>query len=119
MKYEQPPAMSRQELETAFQSGNGMRIREALISASYTEEGNWLASWCFRLVDHPAWEARHGAVMILGHLAIAQHRALELSKCLEVAERLKADPQEEVKASAGDAVDDVVQAMRLNNASRS
>jgi hypothetical protein len=47
MKYEQPPAMSRQELEAAFQSGSGERIREALISASYSEEAvGWLDGAC-------------------------------------------------------------------------
>jgi len=117
MKYEQPPEMSREELEAAFQSGNGERIRGALISASYSEEGNWLAGWCMQFVDHPEWEARQGAAMVLGYVAIAHRRTVELSRCLGAVERLTADPQEEVKVAAKDAVDDLVHAMRLNGVS--
>jgi hypothetical protein len=117
MKYQQPPAMSRQELEAAFRSENGIRIREALISASYSEEGNWLAGWCLHFVNHPAWEARQGAAMVLGYVAMDDWRSIDPSKCLEAVERLTGDLQEEVKVAARDAVEDVLQAMRLNNAS--
>jgi hypothetical protein len=55
--------------------------------------------------------------MVLGHVAITHRRSVELSKCLETVEKLVADQQEEVKLAASDAVDDVLQAMRLNSVS--
>jgi hypothetical protein len=117
MKYEQPSAMSRQELEAAFQSGNGVRIRVAMISASYMEEGNWMAERSLRFVSHPDWTVRQGVAMVLGHVAITHGRSVDLSKCLEAVEKLAADQLEEVKVAARDTVDDVLQAMRLNGVS--
>jgi hypothetical protein len=52
--------MSRAELEEGFRSGNGEKIRDALISAFYSEKGEWVQGWCLKFSDHPDPIARYG-----------------------------------------------------------
>jgi hypothetical protein len=115
MKYEQPRRMSRMELEEAFSSGSGERVRDALISAFYTEEPSSVAQWCLKFVSHPEWSARRQAVIVLGNVAVSHREQIDLQKCLEAVERLVADQNEEVRTAAKDAMDDVLHAIRLNS----
>ena|SRR5580704_11378473 len=117
MKYEQPPPMSRRELEEAFRSGNGKRVRDALISAAYTEEGSWVANWCLSFVHHSDAMARSAAALVIGRVAISSRQTVDLPKCLDAVRSLTADSVEEVRTNAKDALDDVVHAIRLKSAS--
>jgi hypothetical protein len=74
MKYEQPPPMSRGELEKAFRGNSGEGIRDALISAWYSEDARWLFAWCLKLVGDKRSIVRYGVGVVLGHIAIASGR---------------------------------------------
>ena len=117
LKYEQPLPMSRRELEESFRSDSGERVRDALISAFYTEEGCWVQDWCLRLVDHPDSIARYGVAVVLGNIAIVRGNDIDLMKCLEAVEKLSSDPEERVKVAAGDALLDVLHAIKLREVS--
>jgi hypothetical protein len=117
MKYEQPPPMSRQELEEAFRSGNGRRVRDALISASYTEEGSLVADWCLSFVHHSDALTRSAAALVIGHIAISSCQTIDLPKCLDAVRSLAADSVEAVRNDANDALDDIVHAIRPKSAS--
>ena len=66
MKYEQPRAMSRSELEKAFRGKDGERIREALISASYSEDASWLLDSCLKLAGDERSVVRQGVALVVG-----------------------------------------------------
>jgi hypothetical protein len=119
MKYGQPPPMSRGELERAFRGGSGESIRDALISASYSEDASWLLDWCLKLVGDERSIARYGVAVVLGHIAIDGLGEVDLMRCLEAAERLTSDPDEATRLAARDSVDDVLHAIRLHGTSQS
>jgi hypothetical protein len=100
MKYEQPPSISRQEMEAAFCGGDGQAVRDALISAFYSEPGRWLARWSVKVADHEDWQARYRAAIVLGNLAVVKRSELDLMKCLATVEKLAADTQKEVRQAA-------------------
>ena len=109
--------MSRTELEEAFGSGNGERIRDALISAFYSEKGEWVQDWCLRLSDHQDPIARYGVAVVLGNIAVLHRRELDLVKCLEAVEKLSCDPEERVRPAAKDSLSDVLRAISIKGAS--
>jgi hypothetical protein len=109
--------MTRAELEEAFGSGNGEKIRDALISASYSEEGEWVHGWCLKLSDHPDPIARCGAAVVLGNNAIAHRGEVNLVKSLEAVEKLGGDLEERVRAAAKDSLGDVLHAIKLKGTS--
>ena len=109
--------MSRQELEQAFGSGSGERVRDALISAFHTEDPSWVVQWCLRFVGHPEWPIRREAAIVLGNVAVVHHKQIDLSKCLGAVERLVVDQSEEVRSVAKEAMDDVLHAIRLKGVS--
>lgn len=117
LKYEQPPPMSRPELEVAFQCGLGEKVRDALISAFYNEESRWVQDWCFRLVEHSDSIARYGVALVLGNIAVVHRDEVDLMKCLEAVERLTADADEGVRTAAKDSLDDVLHAIKLRGVS--
>ena len=92
-------------------------MRDALISAFYTEEPGWVAQRCLRLVGYPEWSARRGAVSVLGNIAVVHRKQIDLPKCLEAVKGLVADQNEEVRTAAKDAMDDILHAIKLKGAS--
>jgi hypothetical protein len=119
MKYKQPRAMSREELEHAFDSGDEERIREALICAFYTEDAGWLAERCVRFAEYPTWPVRQASAEVLGNLAATQGSRLDLAKCLTVAQELARDECAEVRMAAEDALEDVRHTLERNHGPKS
>ena len=117
MRYEQPPQMTRLELEKAFQSTDGKEVRDALISAFYSEEGKWVQGWCLKLIGHPDASARYGVAVVLGNIAVVHRCDVNLLKCLEAVEGLGCDPEESVRIAARDSLDDVLHPIRLQGTS--
>jgi hypothetical protein len=109
--------MTRAELEEAFGSGNGERIRDALISASYSEKGEWVQGWCLKLSDHPDPMVRYGVAIVLGNNAIVHRGEIDLVKCLEAVQELGADTEECVRTAARDSLGDVLHAIKLKGTS--
>jgi hypothetical protein len=117
VKYEQPPPMSRPELEESFRSGSGERVRDALISAFYTEEGSWVQDWCLKLVTHSESVARSGVAKVLGNIAVVRRDQVDLMRCLDAVKKLTKDSDERVRIVARDALEDVFHAIKLNGGS--
>jgi hypothetical protein len=117
VRFEQPPQMTRAELEEALRGGNGEKIRDALISASCSEKGEWVQSWCVRLSNHSDPTARYGAAVVLGNNAVVHFREIDLLKSLEAVEKLSADPEERVRVAATDSLGDVLHAIKLKGTS--
>jgi hypothetical protein len=67
--YEQPPEMSREELEAEFASDDPERISNALFAAFYTEPPDVVERWRYRFALHPGEAARRGAAIVLGNTA--------------------------------------------------
>ena len=111
--------MSRGELEKAFSGNSGERIRDALISASYSEDASWVLDWCVKLAGDERSIARYGVAVVLGHIAIDGRREVDLMRCLEAAERLISDADEATRLAARDSLDDVLHAIRLQGTSKS
>ena len=117
MRYEQPLHMTRAELEEAFGSGNREKIRDALISAFYSQKGEWIQGWCLRLSGHPDPVARYGVAVVLGNIAVLHRSELDLAKCLEAVEKLGGDSEERVRVAATDSLVDVLHAIKLKGTS--
>jgi hypothetical protein len=109
--------MTQAELEEAFGSGNGGKIRDALVSASYSEEGKWVQDWCLRLSGHPDPIARYGVAVVLGNIAVLRRSEIDLAKCLEAVEKLGSDSEEQVRVAAKDSLCDVLHAIELKGTS--
>jgi hypothetical protein len=109
--------MTQAELEEAFLSGNGQRVRDGLISAFYSERGEWIQGWCLKLCDHPDPIARYGVAVVLGNNAIAHRGEVDLVKCLEVVEKLGGDSEERVRVAATDSLVEVLHAIKLKGTS--
>jgi hypothetical protein len=111
--------MTRRELEEAFTSSNGERVRDALISAFYSEEGTWVQSWCLKLSTHPDAAARYGVAVVLGNIAVVRRNEIDLLQCLETVEKLSGDLEDRVRTAARDSLDSVRHAIRLSHDSQS
>jgi hypothetical protein len=109
--------MNRGELEEAFLSGSGERVRDALISAFYSEKAEWIQGWCLRLSNHPDPIVRYGVAVVLGNIAVLHRSELDLVKCLEAVEKLSGDLEERVRFAAKDSLGDVLHAIKLNGTS--
>lgn len=109
--------MSRAELEEAFRSGNGEKIRDALISAFYSEKGEWVQGWCLKFSDHPDPIARYGVAVVLGNNAVVHRAEIDLVRSLEVVEKLAGDSEEGVRVAARDSLGDVLFAIKLKGTS--
>lgn len=86
--YEQPPEMSREELEAEFASDDPERILNALIAAFYTEPPDLIEKWCYRFAGHPGEAARRGAAIVLGNTA-AVHGLRDFARAVSVLEELR------------------------------
>ncbi len=107
--YEQPPEMSREELEAEFASDDPERISNALIAAFYTEPPDVVEGWCYRFAVHPGEAARRGAAMVLGNTA-AVHGLRDFARAVSVLQELRQDPA--LKMHAEDSLDDVLHSGR-------
>jgi hypothetical protein len=86
VRYEDPPALSRQQLESEFDSNCPGRIADALISAAlYDPDWRWVQDWCVRFAEHADTEVRRVAITSIGHLA-RLHDTLDLSRVLPLLE---------------------------------
>lgn len=63
LRYEQPPKMSRCEIESELASDDADRIFRALLAASYTEPAAWVEEQCFKFAAHPMEMARRTAAL--------------------------------------------------------
>jgi hypothetical protein len=86
--YEQPPQMSREELEAEFASDDPERILRALIAASYTEPPEWVQLWCFKFATHACEPARRGAAIVLGSIALV-HGPINFVRVVATLEELR------------------------------
>ena len=82
VRYEDPAALSRQQLECEFDSDSGVRIADALVSAALHEaDWPWVQDWCMRFAGHSDVDVRRVAITCLGHLA-RLHHTLDLDRVL-------------------------------------
>ena len=82
MRYEQPPALSRQRLQCEFESDSSGRIADALVCAALHEtDWAWVQGWCIRFAEHSDANVRRVAITSLGHLA-RLHQTLDLDRVL-------------------------------------
>jgi hypothetical protein len=109
--------MTRAELEEVFRSGDGGKIRNALISAFYSEKSEWVQGWCLTLIDHPDPIARYGVAVVLGNNAVVHRDEIDLLKSLEAVEKLGADSEEGVRVAARDSLGDILHAIKLKGTS--
>jgi hypothetical protein len=86
--------MARAELEEEFRSSDGERVRDALLSAFYSEKAEWVQSWCLELCTHHDPIARYGVAVVLGNNAVVHRDEIDLVKCLEAVEKLGGDLEE-------------------------
>lgn len=89
--YEQPPELSRSELEAEFASDDPERILNALIAAFYTESADDLENWCYTFASHPGEAARRGAAIVLGNTA-SVYGLRDVARAVSVLERLRQEP---------------------------
>jgi hypothetical protein len=107
--YEQPPRMSREELEAEFASNDPERILHALIAASYTEPPEWVQEKCFKFATHPGEPARRGAAIVIGSIAFV-HGPINFARAVATLEELRQDA--DVKMHAEDSLELVLHAGR-------
>ena len=119
MRYEQPSPMTRVQLEDALRSTDGSRVRDALLSASYSEDGRWVQDYCIKLAGHPESIVRHAVALVLGHIAIAHRGDVDLLKCLEAVRNLTADSDTATRVAALDGLNDVLHAIGLQATAQS
>ena len=86
--YEQPPKLSREELEAEFASNDPERILRALIAASYTEPPEWVQEQCFKFAAHAGEPARRGAAIVLGSIAFV-HGPINFERAVATLEELR------------------------------
>ena len=107
--YEQPPEVSREELEAEFASNDPERILRALIAASYTEPPDWVQEKCFKFATHPGEAARRGAAIVLGSIAF-MHGPINFERSVATLEELRREAA--VKMHAEDSLELVLHAGR-------
>jgi hypothetical protein len=82
VRYEDPPALSRQQLECEFDSDSGLRIADALVSAALHEaDWPWVQDQCIRFAEHSDADVQRVAITCLGHIA-RLHHTLDLDRVL-------------------------------------
>ena len=113
MRYQQPPRMSRPEIERELASGDGERILTALLSAFYSEDCAWVERRCLQFLQSSSASARRGAALVLGHLAGAYGDEIDLVGASEVLTTLSADADESVRVAASDSLVDVLHSLKL------
>ena len=92
MHYEPVLPRSREELDTAFRSGDPGGIHDALISAAYWDDDwRWAQDQCLSFADHDSAVVRAGTAYALGLIAVF-HAKLELDRVVPVLRRLAEDP---------------------------
>ncbi len=107
--YQQPPEMSREELEAEFATDDPERILHALIAAFYTEPPQWVEEWCFKFATHPGESARRGAAIVLGNIAVV-HGTCDFTRAVTTLEQLRQDPA--LKMHAEDSLEYVMHSGR-------
>lgn len=107
--YEQPPEMSREELEAEFASNDPERILRALIAASYTEPPEWVQEKCFKFATHSGEPARRGAAIVLGSIALV-HGPINFVRVVATLEELRREAA--LKMHADDSLELVLHAGR-------
>lgn len=91
LRYEQPPKLSRCEIEMELASGDPDRIFRALLAASYTEPAAWVEEQCFKFAAHPKEMARRAAAIVLGNIAFV-HGPSDLTRVLHTLHELQNEP---------------------------
>src|SRR5664280_1608288 len=109
--YQQPPRMSRSELEAEFATDDPDRILNALVAAFYTEPPDWVETHCYMFARHSGVAARNGVAIVLGSIGTC-HRLSDLSRAVAVLEALRHDPNPMVKMNAQDSMDWVLERAR-------
>ncbi len=107
--YEQPPNLSREELEAEFASDEPERILRALIAASYTEPPEWVQEKCFKFATHPSEPERRGAAIVLGSVALV-YGPINFERAVSTLEELKRETT--LKMHADDSLELVLHAAR-------
>lgn len=101
--YEQPPRMSRSELEVEFATDDPERILSALHAAFYTEPPDWVEARCYMFANHSGVAARNGVAIVLFHINSC-HGLSDLNRSVSVLEVLCRDPNPMVRMNAQDSL---------------
>ena len=111
LKYEQPLLMSHSELEQELASGNGERIANALLSAFYSENPEWVQKSCLRFAAHPDNQVRRNVAVVLGNVSHVYASEIDLNVSLETLQKLNTDNDASVRVASEDAIEGVLHMM--------
>jgi hypothetical protein len=105
LQYQRIEPRSREELESAFASGDSSRIIEALLSATYHDEDwRWVQGKALGYLRSPDHSVRHIAVQSLGLIAVL-HQQLDTTTVVPVLMEATLDP--ELRGEVEDAIADI------------
>jgi hypothetical protein len=107
MTYHEPHAISREEADAAFASGDSEKIAFALVNATFHDpDWRWIQDTCLSLAQSDDASVRQISVTCLGHIARI-HRKLDLEKVSPVLNKLRHDPELSVRGCTEDAIEDI------------
>lgn len=106
VSYVQPHAVSPDDAERTFKSGDEYSITSALIGCALdvNVDGDWLQARIEELASHDLLAVRRASATALGHLARVKGE-IDTAIAMRVLTKLRADPT--TKAAASDAMDDI------------
>lgn len=106
--------MDKGEIERLIREDVPEKVLYAVLSAiSHSGDGPWSEEICCRLAEHQSPLARGNVMTAQGHIARI-HGALKWDAAIEILNRGLEDPDEFVRGSASNGLDDVIHFKRLN-----
>ena len=107
MKYEDIPALDKEEIEAAIVRDDPEELLRAVLSAAlYSDDPAWSEGVCVRLSGHKYFNVRGNAILGFGHIA-RLHAKLTERKVKPLIEAAFKDKSQYVRGQANDAADDV------------
>ena len=104
-RYQDVPAMTRDEAEAFLMNGTEQQLCKTLVSiALHDPDWQWVQARCLHFARHQSAAVRSVAALSLGHLARI-HRVLDADAVLPVLHELARTP--DTRGQAEDALDDI------------
>ena len=112
--YEEPREYTREEAAKIFASEDVNSICSMMVGLAYHDKDwKWVQDHCLRLSCHADPQFRYIAALCISHLARI-HGELDLAKVRPMLLGLEQDPEQSVRASATDMIEDVEHFMNIN-----